>query len=779
LTKPKHPAPLPTKDQVLEFIKESPGKVGKREIARAFHIGSQDRVYLKKILKELAEDGAIERGHKRQFHRPGALPDVLVVEIIAIDPEGGLVAKPVTWEQDDTPPRILLTDRKSQAMGRGDRALVRVRQIREDLYEGKLIKRLAGAPHQVLGVYQAGPEGGRLVPTNKREKTEYLVPAHDTMDADPGEIVLAEVLPGRRLGLRLAKIVERLGNTGEAKSVSLICIHENDIPVEFPPEAVKQAEDAKAAPMGKREDLRSIPFVTIDGEDARDFDDAVFAEPDTAEDNPGGFRLMVAIADVAHYVRPGDALDRTAFERGNSVYFPDRVVPMLPEALSNGWCSLRPDEDRPVMAVRMRIDRHGNKLDHAFTRGMIRSSARLTYTQVQNALDGMADDATGPLLDPVLKPLHGAYKALAEARDRRGTLELEIPERQILVNDEGQVTGVIIRPRYDSHKLIEEFMILANVCAAEELEKRDTPCMYRVHDEPAPERLLALREFLDSMDLTLTTGTLKPHHFNKILEAVKGTPDEIIVNEVVLRSQAQAVYSPENLGHFGLGLRRYAHFTSPIRRYSDLVVHRGLIRALGLGPDGMTDEEAERMEPIGEHISITERRAALAERDAVDRFAAAWLSNHVGALFSGRIRGVNRFGLFVELSETGANGLVPISTLPEDYYLHDEAHHALVGRKTRRTYRLGDVVTAQLIEASPLTGGMLFHIVEDKGHAGVRKPGDSVDPATGARRPQGSLGRQRRVKTAKTTGHVKVAGKPTGKSKKTKKSAKIGRKSKR
>ncbi|WP_404379990.1 ribonuclease R [Caenispirillum salinarum] len=778
MTKPKQPAPLPTKDQVLEFINESPGKVGKREIARAFHIGSQDRVHLKKILKDLAEEGAIERGHKRQFHRPGALPEVLVVEVIAIDPEGGLVAKPVTWTQEDTPPRILLTDRKSQAMGRGDRALVRVRRIRDDLYEGKLIKRLAGAPNQVLGVYEAGPEGGRLVPTSKREKTEYLVPANDTMGAEPGEIVLAEVMPGRRLGLRLAKVVERLGHTGQAKSVSLICIHENDIPVEFPPEALKQAEEAEAATLGRREDLRAIPFVTIDGEDARDFDDAVFAEPDDAEDNPGGFRMMVAIADVAHYVRPGDPLDRAAFERGNSVYFPDRVVPMLPEALSNGWCSLRPNEDRPVMAVRMRIDRHGNKLDHAFTRGMIRSSARLTYTQVQNAMDGMADEFTGPLVDPVLKPLYGAFHALAEARNRRGTLDLDIPERRILVDDEGQVTGVVIRPRFDSHRLIEEFMILANVCAAEELEKHDTPCMYRVHDEPAPERLQALREFLDSMDLTLTTGTIKPHHFNKILESVKGSPDEIIVNEVVLRSQAQAVYSPENLGHFGLGLRRYAHFTSPIRRYSDLVVHRGLIRALGLGKDGLTDEEMERMEPIGEHISITERRAATAERDATDRFAAAWLANHVGSLFSGRIRGVNRFGLFVELSETGASGLVPISTLPDDYYMHDEAQHALIGRKSRRTYRLGDLVTAQLMEASPLTGGMLFHIVEEKGHAGVRKPGETVDAETGARKPAVSVGRQRRVKAAKDTRRVKVAGRATAKGKKPGKGGKVSRKTK-
>lgn len=774
MTKPKH-APLPTKDQVLEFINESPGKVGKREIARAFNIGAQDRVHLKKILKELAEDGAIERGHKRQFHRPGALPEVLVVEVVAIDNEGGLIAKPLAYTGEDTPPRVLLTDRKAQAMGRGDRALVRVRRLRDDLYSGKLIKRLAHAPQQVLGIYQPGPEGGRLVPTSKREKYEYLVPHDGTMGAEAGEIVLAEVVGGRRLGLRMARVVERLGASGGPKSVSLICIHENDIPLEFPPDALRQAEQAEAAPLGKREDLRSIPLVTIDGEDARDFDDAVFAEPDDDPANPGGFRLIVAIADVAHYVRTGDALDNAAFERGNSVYFPDRVVPMLPEALSNGWCSLRPHEDRPVMAVRMRIDRHGNKIDHAFTRAMIRSAARLTYTQVQNAHDGMADDTTGPLLEPVITPLYGAYRVLAEARDRRGTLDLDIPERRILVDDDGQVTGVVVRARFDSHRLIEEFMILANVCAAEELEKHKTPCMYRVHDEPSYERLDSLRDFLQSMDLTLTKDVVRPVHFNRILEQVRGTPDEHLVNDVVLRSQAQAVYSPDNLGHFGLALRRYAHFTSPIRRYSDLIVHRGLISALGLGGDGLTDGEAERMHEIGEHISITERRAATAERDAVDRFTAQWLATQVGATFAGRVRGVNKFGLFVELAESGADGLVPISTLPDDYYIHDEAQHALIGRSKRRVYQLGQEVAVMLMEANPLTGGMIFQILDKEGKASGRP---------GATRAPGGLGRQRRVKAAKGAGRTKTAG-PIGGSgagrggKLSKKGGKVGGKNRR
>ncbi len=728
----KH-VPLPTKQQLLDFIRESPSRVGKRELARAFHMTGANRTMLRQMIKELEEEGAIDRAGKRRFGRPGTLPEVMVVEITGTDPDGELLARPLAWRETEKPPRIYMApERRGQpALGVGDRVLARLRRLRENIYEGRTVRRVSAAPAQVLGVLRRGREGFRLTPTDRREKVEYSV--QDAAGAEPGELVLCEILPGRPLGLRPCRVVERLGDMAQPRSISLIAIHAAGIPTDFSEAALAQAVEAKAAPLGERTDLRDVPLVTIDGEDARDFDDAVFAEPDP--DRPGGWHVIVAIADVAWYVRPNDALDRDAYERGNSVYFPDRVVPMLPFELSAGWCSLRPEEDRGCMAVHMWFNADGHKTKHRFVRGMMRSAARLTYTQVQNAIDGQPDEVAAPLLDAVIKPLYGAWKVLHKARRERGVLELDLPERKVVLGDDGKVLGVAPRPRYDSHKLIEDFMIAANVAAAEELERLRQPCMYRVHDTPAPERLMSLREFLSTLGLKLGTGeVLRPGHFNRVLEKAKDTPHEHIVNEVVLRSQAQAVYSPENLGHFGLGLARYAHFTSPIRRYADLLVHRALIRGLGLGDGTLSETEAGRFSEIGEHISGTERRAAAAERDAVNRYTAAYLADKVGATFPARISGVTRFGLFVALEETGADGIVPVSTLAEDYYAHDEARHALVGRRSGRTYSLGQAVDVLLAEANPLTGGLVFHLLDggqgagganSAARKGGRKPGRS------------------------------------------------------
>ncbi|HEX7006026.1 MAG TPA: VacB/RNase II family 3'-5' exoribonuclease, partial [Alphaproteobacteria bacterium] len=449
------------------------------------------------------------------------------------------------------------------------------------------------------------------------------------------------------------------------------------------------------------------------GADARDFDDAVWAEPDPDPRNRGGWHLIVAIADVAHYVRPGDALDKAARERGNSVYFPDRVVPMLPEALSNDLCSLRPNEDRACLAAQLWINRDGRLLRHRFDRALMRSAARLTYEQVQAARDGCPDDVTGPLLEPVLNPLYGAYRVLERARKKRGALEIDLPERQIVLGDDGKVASITPRARLDSHRLIEEFMILANVAVAEALEAKRQPCMYRVHEAPDPERVQALREFLETLGLNLAKGqVLKPAHFNRILERSADTPHARMVHELVLRTQAQAKYSPDNVGHFGLALRRYAHFTSPIRRYSDLLVHRALIGGFGLGPGGIGPEDAARFPEQGEHISATERRAVAAERDATDRYVAAFLADRVGAIFGGAISGVTRFGLFVTLDETGADGFVPMRRLPRDYYEHDEARHCLIGRSGGPRFDLGGRVQVRLVEANPITASLLFDLVE-------------------------------------------------------------------
>jgi ribonuclease R len=453
--------------------------------------------------------------------------------------------------------------------------------------------------------------------------------------------------------------------------------------------------------------------VTIDGADARDFDDAVWAEPETAPG--GGWHLVVAIADVAHYVRPGRPLDRAAFQRGNSCYFPDRVVPMLPEALSNGLCSLRPGEDRACIAVHLHVGPDGELRDHRFVRGLMRSAARLTYEQVQAARDGRTDETTGPLLEPVIRPLYGAWEALARARGRRGTLDLDLPERQVILDAGGRVEAIRPRVRLDSHRLIEEFMICANVAAAQALEACGAPCLYRVHDQPSADRLEALRAVLDGLGYGVPRGVLHAEDFARILRRTAGRPEADLIAEMILRSQAQAAYSPDNIGHFGLSLRRYAHFTSPIRRYADLIVHRSLIRALGLGEDGLDEDAAGQLEAIGEHVSLTERRAAAAERDAVDRYTASFLAERVGGEFAARVTGVTRFGLFVTLEGSGAGGFVPAGTLPDDSYEHDRDGHALVGRRWGRVFRLGAAVRVRLIEADPVAGSTVFTLLEPDG----------------------------------------------------------------
>ncbi len=714
-----HKAPFPTRAQVLDHIRDNPDHLGKRELSRAFQLDAEQRPELRRMLKEMEADGLLQRGRKRRFAPPGALPEVTVLTVHATDADGELLARPDSWDADELgpPPRVLvlpMTGRHAAAIGVGDRVLARLSRDGEAAYTAKPIKRLASAPSRLLGVLAEGPEGWRLRPTSRRERNEYVVRAGDTGGAAAGELVEAEVVPGRHYGLRMARVKDRLGDTANPRAVSLICIHSHGIPTEWPPEAEDQARAAGPTPADGREDLRSVPLVTIDGEDARDFDDAVWAEPDPDPDNPGGWHVLVAIADVAWYVRPEDALDQEAFRRGNSVYFPDRVVPMLPEALSNGWCSLRPDEERGCLAMEMWLDDKGHKRRHRVLRGVMRSAARLTYTQVQMALDGAPDEAAGPLLDPVLRPLHGTFRALLAAREARGSLDLDLPERRVIVDDGGQVVGIQPRPRYDSHRLIEELMVAANVCAAEELERLRQPCLYRVHDEPSREKLTALRDFLRTLDIKLAPGqVLTPHLFNRVLESARGTEHEHLVNEVVLRSQAQAEYTPENIGHFGLGLRRYAHFTSPIRRYADLLVHRALIRGLGLGDGALADDQAAAFATIGGHISSTERRAAMAERDAVNRFTVSFLAGRVGAVFSGRVNGVTRAGLFVTLDETGADGLIPISTLPDDFYWHNEQARQLEGREHGRVYRLGQPVTVRLKEADPIAGGLLFELMED------------------------------------------------------------------
>jgi ribonuclease R len=705
---------MPSRDELRRFIRESPGRVGKREIARAFKLGPADRGALRSALKALAAEGEVAPAGHRRFAAPDRLPDAMVVQITGTDPDGDAIARPLTWEKvGERPPQIFMAPepRGRPALAPGERVLARLKPIGPGRYEGRTLKRLGEAQGRLLGVFRLGPEGMRIIPTDRRSKAEWVVLPGDEGDAQPGDIVRAEPVASQHIyGLKPARVIETLGRLGDARSVSIICIHTHDIPQEFSAGALQQAAAAGPVGLDAREDIRALPLITIDGEDARDFDDAVFAEPDGP-----GFRLLVAIADVAHYVRPDSPLDRDARKRGNSVYFPDRVVPMLPEALSNGWCSLRPDEDRGCLFVEMRIDAAGGKIAHRFGRGLMRSTARMTYEEVQAAHEADPDAHAA---------LYAAFRALLEARRARGTLDLDLPEKRVLLNDQGQVTAVVPRPRLNSHRLIEEFMVLANVAAAEELEKRKLPCMYRVHAPPSDEKLDALRGFLATFGISLPAGDqIHPRDLERVLTQVAGTQTAPLINETMLRSQSQAEYSPDNIGHFGLALTRYAHFTSPIRRYADLVVHRALV--------GEWPAEA-ALADIAEHITATERRAQIAERDAIDRYLAAFMQSHVGAMFEARLSGVTRFALFVTLA-SGASGIVPLSTLQDDFWIHDERAQTLSGRRTGVTWRLGQTVDVRLIEASPVTGGLLFHMIAPQKPAarGGRRTGrdGSASPA--------------------------------------------------
>jgi ribonuclease R len=637
------------------------------------------------------------------------LPDTAVVQITGTDRDGDALARPVAWERSEgVPPSILMHPERqgSPALAPGERVLARLRPVGPGRYEGRTLRRIGETPGRILGVFKAGRRENRIVPTDRRSKAEWIVPPGQDTGAETDEIVLAEPLAQHlHLGLKPARVLERLGKLGDARSISLIAIHTHDIPQVFPEAALADADAAGAVHLGSRTDLRDVKLITIDGADARDFDDAVFAEPDP--DQAGGFRLLVAIADVAHYVHPASALDREAALRGNSVYFPDRVVPMLPEALSNGWCSLRPNEDRGCLFVDMRIDRSGRKTGHRFGRGLMRSAARMTYEQVQQAADAHDD------LGLNLVHLYAAYRALLAARLERGTLDLDLPERQVVLDERGRVVSVSARPRLDSHRLIEEFMVLANVAAAEELERLHKPCMYRVHAPPSDEKLEALRGFLATMGISLPPGNqLHPRDFDRVLRRFADTPESQLVSEVILRSQSQAAYSPDNIGHFGLALSRYAHFTSPIRRYADLLVHRALIAGLRLGDDGLTDTQAAAFPEIGERITETERRAQQAERDAIDRYLTAFMAERVGGRFAARISGVTRFGLFVTVTETGASGIVPFASLPDDYWQYDEREQTLTGRRSQSVYRLAQEVDVLLSEANAVTGGMVFHVLD-------------------------------------------------------------------
>jgi ribonuclease R len=728
---------MPSKDRLAAWIRENPDKAGKRDIARAFGLKGGDRIELKRLLRELEDEGEIERRPKRSYGAPGHLPPVTVLVVGEPDPHGDLFATPQAWDRDEPAPRVLiLPGGRGPAPGPGDRLLCRIQPVRGDdhHYEGRVIKKISAGPRKILGIYRESPDGGgRLVPVSKGDTREWIIAARDAEGVENGDLVEAEQVGGgprkRDLSLPKAKVVEKLGRPGDARSFSLIAIHEQGIPDDFPEDVEAAAEAAEPASLKGRTDLRHLPLITIDPADARDHDDAVAAHPDDDPENPGGHVVWVAIADVAHYVRPDSALDQEARRRGNSTYFPDRVVPMLPERLSADLCSLVPGEDRAVIALRMAFREDGTKRAHDFHRAVMRSPAALAYEQVQAAADGKPGEAAAEHVE-VIADLYAAYDCVMQERARRQPLDLDLPERRIELTEAGEVAAIGFRERLEAHKLIEEFMILANVCAAETLEAKRRPLLYRVHEEPGQDKLDALREVAESCGLKLPKSqSPRPKLFNHLLHEASGSDFAELINLSVLRSQTQAYYHPENLGHFGLNLRAYAHFTSPIRRYADLVVHRALISGHDWGRDGQTGEEIERLKETGEHISFTERRSMTAERDTNDRYLAAYLQERVGDEFEGRVAGVARFGLFVKLDETGADGLVPIASLGREWFRHDPDTHTLTGEESGRVMGVGMRALVRLREAVPITGGLLLELLEVEGKAAPQARGGGAGRA--------------------------------------------------
>jgi ribonuclease R len=695
---------IPSPEDVIEFLKNSSAPRTKREMVRAFGIKGDGRRLFNQTLRGLEQDGQLVKHKGGGYSVPDTLPKVLTIIVTEVTIDGDVYATPETWDKtlQGEPPVILISpDKKGHpSVAKDDRALVELRRTDKDEYEARIIRRLGEVKGNVMGMVTKQRNGYVLKPTDKRAKYDFDLKEADLNGAKDGDLVLAALQSQRGLKRQRAQIVEVIGSSSDIKSVSLISLHEAGLSEKFPDEVIAETVGMKVPDVKGREDLRDIPLVTIDGADARDFDDAVYAEKTTQ-----GYKIIVAIADVAHYVRSGSPLDQEAFKRGNSTYFPDRVIPMLPEALSNDLCSLRPRENRACMAMHMEIDDDGKLLSQRVSKALMRSEARLIYEQVQAAKDGTPDDLTAPLMERVINPLYDAYNVLWKAREKRHALELDLPEKQILINDKNEMVGITQRSRLDAHKMIEEFMILANVAAARVLEGKKRSCVYRVHERPDGSKIDSVRDFIESFGLSLPKGQITSNQqINQILLKASELPYKHLIHQVLLRAQSQARYSPENAGHFGLALQRYAHFTSPIRRYADLIVHRSLA---GLLTDG---EEAE-LESICEHISATERVSAQAERSAVDRFTSAFMQDKVGATFTGRITGVTRAGLFIMLDETGADGLLPMRTLPDDYYVHDEKQHALIGRKSKRIYRLGAEIQVRIKEADPVSGGMIFETV--------------------------------------------------------------------
>ena len=745
----RKPAGLPSRKQILDFIATSDQPAGKREIARAFGLSGQGKIELKALLKDMADEGLIDHSRGRAFHQMGGVPKVTVLRVSQVDDSGNVFAVPESWHAETPPPRLKIMERSRKgALGLGDRVLCRTEE-RGQSWIAHPLKKLAKAAELVLGVVRRDGDRFWLSPVDKKERREFAI--HDLKDAEAGDLVLCEV-SGRppRVSARVDAV---LGDPFAPRSFSLIAIHKHGLRAEFAQEAIDEAHRVAKQSLGTREDLTHLPIVAIDPEDARDHDDAIWAEADGA----GGWNAIVAIADVSFYVRPGSELDREARARGNSVYFPDRVVPMLPEELSADICSLKEGEDRAALACHMKIGKDGALKEWRFSRARVRIAANIAYEDAQAAIDAAGEeriDVSSPtcsmppvegrvpqeLVEKALKPLWACWRALFAARQKRVPLELDLPERRVMLDEKGRITSIAPRDRLDAHRLVEDYMIAANVAAARALEAKKAPVMYRVHEPPSREKLVALKDYLKTFGVEFALGqVIKPGTFNRIIERIGEGDGREEIMEQLLRTQMQARYGPERLGHFGLALATYAHFTSPIRRYADLLVHRSLVDAYKLGDGGLPKGEDEKFEQIGEQISMLERRAMEAERETIDRYVAAYLSDRQGQLVECRITGVQPFGFFATVEDLGGDGLVFVRDLGTEYFRYDEAARQLVGEESGETYRVGQRLTLRLAEANPVSGSLRFELPEGS-------YGGPAAPRRDRQRPAGKRGRPANIR---------------------------------
>lgn len=701
---------LPSEAELIEYITSQGGFVLRRDIARAFRIKGANRRHLKGLLKELEHKGQLER--KGKSYKSKTLDTLVVVEFLGESPEGDLLACPIHEAQEDYYKSIILDTShiKAAQFGIGDKLVVRVSLVKEGIYQGQVIRKLDVEAKTVVGVIeQVGDQRWILHPVDRRDRNTYAAELGHVPTIEDGDLVEAE-LAHKTSANHHSVIVRELLEKNEVvqKKLSMIAIHTYDLPYKFSKEVIKSADDCQLPSLDSRTDLRHIPLVTIDDEDARDHDDAVWAGPDGNPKNAGGWHIIVAIADVSYFVKPFDLLDREALARSNSVYFPDQVIPMLPERLSNELCSLRPDVDRPCLAVNLYINNRGDLIHFDFFRALIRSHGKLTYKDVQASIEKRSNKIETTLQEGVIPDLYRAYDLLKKARDKRGPLDLDLPEQKIVLSPSGKIQAVLTRLRVDSHRLIEEMMILANTAAAQLLNNKTIPALYRVHDEPVPERVEELRSFLRGTKVSLPKGqVIRPHNFNTLLKKVAETPAAHAINELVLRTQSQAVYSPDNVGHFGLNLPHYCHFTSPIRRYADLLVHRGILSILERNSE-LYPYNFELLIGIGEEISQKERRASRAENETIDRYVAHYLEDRIGDILEAKISGITEFAIFLSLEETGASGILPLRNLRSDYYQYDPTRHTLVGRRTKHKLTLGDRIDVRLESTDLLTGGLVF-----------------------------------------------------------------------